>query len=109
MQKEKTEITLLLDYYGEFLTDKQRELLEMSADEDMSLSEIAEVEGVTRQGVRAAIINASKKLSGFEEKLGLIEKDRTLRSLLDELVSANSTGDASGVKNAADKIRSVIG
>lgn len=109
MRKDKTELSLLLDYYGAFLTDKQRELLEMSADEDMSLSEIAEVEGVTRQGVRAAIVKASEKLSDYEEKLGLIERDQKLHILIEELKRANSEGDTAGVKKAADAIRSVIG
>ncbi|MCR5611459.1 MAG: DNA-binding protein [Clostridiales bacterium] len=109
MRKEKTELSLLLDYYGAFLTEKQRMLLEMNADEDMSLSEIAEVEGVTRQGVRAAIVNASEKLTAFEEKLGLIVRDQKLRSLLDELEKANALGDVSGVEKAAEAIRAVIG
>lgn len=109
MQKEKKDLSLLLDYYGAFLTEKQRELLKMSADEDMSLSEIAEVEGVSRQGVRAVIINAEKKLSGFEEKLGLIARDKELNRLLSELEEANLSGDVRGVKKAADSIRSVIG
>ena len=49
------EIALLFDFYGEMLTDKQRDVVELYYNDDLSLSEIAENEGITRQGVRDSI------------------------------------------------------
>ena len=56
------EISLLLDFYGEMLTQKQRSFLMYYYDEDLSLSEIAENEGITRQGVRDAVKRAEAQL-----------------------------------------------
>ena len=56
-------ITFLLDFYGDMLTDKQREVVECYYNEDLSLAEIAEVKGITRQGVRDAIKRAEQQLS----------------------------------------------
>ena len=106
--KEKAELSLLLDYYGAFLTEKQAEILSMSADEDMSLAEIAETFGVSRQSVRASIVNASEKLENCEERLGLIERDRKLRVLLSGLDEAVLSEDIDGIKKASADIRAVL-
>lgn len=63
------EISILLDLYGETLTEKQRIYLDCYYNSDLSLSEIAENEGITRQGVRDAIKRAEALLLGMEEKL----------------------------------------
>lgn len=105
----KPELTLLLDYYGAFLTEKQRELLSMSVNEDMSLAEIAEVVGVSRQGVRDVLVKASEKLAGFESRLGLVERDAKLRALIGELEAGARAGDKDAVLAAAGEIRSVLG
>ncbi|MBO4848451.1 MAG: DNA-binding protein [Clostridia bacterium] len=106
---DKAKISLLLDYYGAFLTERQRELMLMSADEDMSLSEIADIVGVSRQGVRDCLARATKELREMDGRLGLIEKDRALRAISDELETAlNGSSDISAeVKKAIDAIRSV--
>lgn len=106
--KEKAELSLLLDYYGAFLTEKQAEILSMSADEDMSLAEIAETFGVSRQSVRASIVNASEKLENCEERLGLIERDRKLRVLLSGLDEAVLSENIDGIKKASADIRAVL-
>lgn len=105
---EKAELSLLLDYYGAFLTERQRDIARMSADEDMSLSEIAEAVGVSRQGARDSIVKAAKKLAEFEEKLGLAERDRRLRSLLKELMDAAEASDTEGVMRSADALKAVL-
>lgn len=68
------EIVTLLDFYGEMLTQKQHDFLEYYYNDDLSLSEIAANEGITRQGVRDAIKRAEKQLLDMEEKLGLVRR-----------------------------------
>ncbi len=68
------EISILLDLYGETLTEKQRSYLDCYYNNDLSLSEIAENEGITRQGVRDAIKRAETLLYSMEEKLRFSER-----------------------------------
>ena len=65
------DITVLLDFYGEMLTEKQREVVGFYYNGDLTLSEIAEHSGITRQGVRDSIKRAENQLLEYEEKLGL--------------------------------------
>ena len=68
------EVSFLLDFYGEMLTKKQHDFLVYYYDEDLSLSEIAENEGITRQGVRDAIKRAENQLFDMENRLGLAKR-----------------------------------
>ena len=86
------EISVLLDFYGEMLTNKQRDFLDLYYNEDLSLSEIAENEGITRQGVRDGIKRAEAQLFDMESKLHLAQRFTDLKASLDE------------VKECADKI-----
>ncbi len=72
------QVALLLDYYGALLTDKQRDFISLYYDEDLSLSEIAENEGITRQGVRDSIKRAETLLFEMEEKLGFAKRLESL-------------------------------
>ena len=74
MRNVTLEMTILFDFYGEILTDKQRELFDLYYNEDLSLAEIAEHLGITRQGVRDGIVRSEEILRHFEQKLGLAEK-----------------------------------
>lgn len=108
---EKTDLALLLDYYGEFLTPRQRELMLMSVDEDMSLREISEEIGVSRQGVRDCLSKASLMLCEMEDKLGLASRDKKLRIIAETLLGAASgaEGDiADACAKAGEEILSVI-
>jgi len=67
-------MTLLLDFYGELLTEKQREYMELYYSEDFSLAEIAGLGGVTRQGVRDALQRAEAALLEIEAKTGLLQR-----------------------------------
>lgn len=84
----KIELSLLIDYYSAFLTENQRELLELSCEDDLSLSEIAEQKGISRQGVRDAIARGTKTLSEMESKLHLIERDRRINQDIKRIVSS---------------------
>lgn len=79
---EKGNVTLgfLLDFYGELLTERQRELADYYYNDDLSLSEIAELTGLTRQGVRAAIEKSRLTLTEYEEKLGLAARFRAAQA-----------------------------
>lgn len=68
------QISLLLDFYGEMLTQKQRDVVEFYYNDDLSLAEIAENEGITRQGVRDSIKRAEAQLLDMEERLGLLRR-----------------------------------
>lgn len=80
------EITLLLDLYGEMLTAKQRDYLYYYYNDDLSLSEIAENEGITRQGVRDAIKRAEAILYDTESKLSISKKLLKLQEGLDGII-----------------------
>lgn len=80
------EITILLDFYGEMLTGKQREFLDYYYNEDLSLAEIASNVGITRQGVRDAIKRAECQLTEMEQRLGLVARFREVRKGLDEIM-----------------------
>ncbi len=64
------QITLLFDFYGEMLTEKQRDMVEQYYNRDLSLSEIAENTGISRQGVRDSVKRAETQLLDMEERLG---------------------------------------
>jgi len=65
---------LLYDFYGELLTEHQRKIYEDVAYNDMSLAEIAEEYGISRQGAHDLIKRCNKLLAGYEEKLHLVDK-----------------------------------
>ena len=65
---------VLLDFYGDVLTEKQRDVVDLYYNEDMSLGEIAEHSGITRQGVRDSIKRAEMIMMELEEKLGFVAR-----------------------------------
>ena len=73
------EISLLFDFYGDMLTEKQRDVVELYYNDDLSLSEIAENEGITRQGVRDSIKRAEAQLLDMEDRLHLARRFREMR------------------------------
>ena len=66
--------TMLFDFYGELLTEKQREYFDLYHNEDFSLSEISEKVKISRQGVHDIISRAEKTLFDFENKTGMVQK-----------------------------------
>lgn len=79
------EISDLLDFYGECLTEKQRNFLDYYYNDDLSLSEIAENESITRQGVRDAVKRAENILTDMESKLGFAKRSAELTRGLNEI------------------------
>ena len=88
------EVTLLLDFYGDMLTANQRNYLGYYYNDDLSLSEIAQNEGITRQGVRDAIKRAENQLFEMEARLGLAKRFQQVRTGLSEITEcANVIND----------------
>ena len=85
MAEDRVMQSRLLDFYGELLTDKQRECCELHFNEDLSLSEIAEQCEISRQGVWDTIRRAVASLEEIEEKTGLIRRFSETRSALEKL------------------------
>ena len=79
------ERTLLYDFYGELLTEHQRNVYEDVIFNDMSLSEIAQEQGISRQGVHDLIRRCDRTLLGYEEKLGLIAKFQKTKEKVTEI------------------------
>lgn len=108
-----TRQSLLYDFYGALLTDRQREVMELYHEENYSLAEIADEFGISRQGVHDALHKAEKSLEGYEEKLGLVDKfSRTSRAIddIDKRISRLTEGFAGDktVKKELEEIRSII-
>lgn len=80
------EISLLLDFYGDMLTEKQRNVVELYYNEDLSLAEIAVHSKITRQGVRDSIKRAEGVLLDLEQRLGLAKRFRKIQDGLDRIV-----------------------
>lgn len=76
---------LLFDIYGSLLTEKQRETLELYYNDDLSLGEISEESGITRQGVMNCIKTSERRLTELEEQLGLAARFSELGKLMEEL------------------------
>ncbi len=80
-----TDICLLMDFYTGLLTGRQRDLLTLYYSDDLSLSEIAEIDGTSRQAVHSVIRRGVERLAEIEASLALVGQYRELNSLLDEI------------------------
>ena len=74
MKNQTYRMTMLFDFYGELLTERQREFFDLYYNEDLSLTEIAENSGISRQGVRDVIVRAEGAMQEVEDKTGLIRR-----------------------------------
>lgn len=74
MLNETFEISMLYDFYGPLLSEKQQKFVELYHDENCSLTEIAEVLGVSKQAVSEGLKRAEKSLTNYESKLGLVAR-----------------------------------
>ena len=87
MFEKNLEMSFLLDFYGDVLNERRRAVMTMYYNEDLSLAEIADEIGISRQGVRDLIKKSEEELVLFEEKLGLAKKFARVKSCADELES----------------------
>lgn len=111
-----TEISMLYDFYGQLLPEKQKAFLQLYHEENYSLSEIASEFQISRQGVHDGVKKAEKTLHELEEKLGLVQKFteteaalRKIDGILDCLIEENDenaalTGKLTEIRQTIDKL-----
>ena len=111
MKQDKFSMTLLFDYYGELLTEKQQTCFDLYYNQDLSLSEIADEYGISRQGVHDLIKRVTKTLDGYEAKLHLIQKfletkDKVSKidSLVDDYMESQDISDIHEIKKLSNEI-----
>ena len=114
MKSQAYRMALLFDFYGDVLTERQKEFYDLYYNEDLSLSEIAENNGITRQGVRDVIVRAEAILSDLEDKTGLIRRFHAMRKQLllvqedaDAILALNHMYEDPELERLAQSIKSV--
>lgn len=85
MPHNRMEMSLLLDYYGDLLTNHQKEILEEYYNEDLSMSEIAQNYAISKSAVQDLIKRTNVQLKNYEKILKLIEKDKNFAMILEEM------------------------
>ena len=101
MFEKDLKIAFLLDFYGEVLSERKRIVLDYYYNDDLSLAEIAEEIGISRQGVRELIKKAEEELRFYEEKLGLAERFRKTQSSAERLLTLLRESGAYGELESA--------
>lgn len=110
MFEKDLKIACLLDFYGDVLSLRKQTVLSMYYNEDMSLAEIAEEVGISRQGVRDLIKKAEEELLFFEEKLGLFKTFREAQSHLESLSHRLESVNADeSIKNEVKELERLLG
>jgi len=90
--EKRIRTNLLFDLYGRLITDKRSQALRLYLEEDLSLSEIAEATGVSRQAVHDGILRAEAKLEEYERALGLLEKRERRAAAVERAIEALDKG-----------------
>jgi len=110
MDGDTLQMSMLFDFFGDLLTEKQREYFDLYHNEDLSLSEIAEKAGISRQGVYDIITRAEKALVEIESKTGVVQRWHETREELERAVSlAHQLHETSDLKEeSADITRRLI-
>ncbi len=113
MRTKNLNIGYLFDFYGELLSERQKNMFDLYYNEDLSLAEISEQVGITRQGVRDTVKKAEEQLLDFENKLGLagkfkeiLQRSELLTEKLEKLKSSH-TDIASEIDILKDEIMNI--
>ena len=102
------EMALLLDYYGGMLTDKQRDCFDMRYNQDLSLGEIGEILGVSRQAVNDNLTRTEALLRRMEENIGCVKRDMQIRRAAQEILDAATILDPSSSPEAHQAVQRII-
>ena len=97
--EEKIRISILLEIYGKLLTPKQYEFMDYYYNQDLSLSEIADNNDITRQAVNTILIKSKKKLEEYEELLGVRKKEETIIQDIKKIEGTKLTQEQKKVLN----------
>lgn len=107
--ENSVKISILLETYGKLLTEKQYSMLDDYYNSDLSLSEIAENEGITRQAVRDNLKKGENKLFEYEEKLGImrktVEKQETIADVLSEITTITGKMSDKEIANILEDVK----
>lgn len=110
MFEKNLEIGYLLDFYGDVLSERKRTVLDYYYNDDLSLAEIAEEIGISRQGVRELIKKAGEELMFYEEKLGLAKRFQLVEAQTEQLLSLmEERGVVGEVREAARELLETVG
>ncbi len=96
MERDMLTCALLFDTYGEMLTEKQRLCCDLRYNQDLSLGEIGELEGISRQAVRDNLSRAEATMQELEDKIGAVRRTLLLDSALESLRQAAQLAKSSG-------------
>ena len=88
MKSQAYRMAMLFDFYGDMLTDRQKEFYDLYYNEDLSLGEIAENYNITRQGVRDVIVRAEAAMTELEDKTGLVKRFLQMQQHVDAVIAA---------------------
>lgn len=88
MKNQTYRMTMLFDFYGEVLTPRQKEFFDLYYNEDLSLAEIAENYGISRQGVRDVIVRAEAIMTDLEDKTGLMKHFMLMQQQVQAILDA---------------------
>ena len=109
MFEKDMKISFLLDFYGEVLSERKRLVLEYYYNDDLSLAEIAQEIGISRQGVRDLVKKAEEELHFYEEKLGLAKRFRLAQTQAKSLLSMMETAQVpTDIKAAAEELMKTV-
>lgn len=108
-----TEASLLNDFYGQLLTKKQQQIMAFYHEENLSLAEIAEEQGISRQAVHDGLKKAENALAAYEQKLGLVAKFvktngaiALIDKRIDEIIKSN--GQNKDLTKRLEEIKTII-
>lgn len=109
MKNDAVSMSLLYDYYGSLLTEKQQSFFDLYYNQDYSLAEIAELSGISRQGVHDAIARAERQLRELEDKTGAVARARQVQSAMRAIRAAASqlppSDQRAAILAAADSLK----
>ena len=104
--KKKVDLAFLSAFYGGMLTEKQRRILSLHCEEDLSLAEIAEEVGCSRQAVHESLARASAKLNELEAALGAAARFRRMETGLEQALSALKAGENTRAEQLMEQLLS---
>ncbi len=108
MFEKNLEIGYLLDFYGDILPERRRDIMDLYYNDDLSLSEIAEQFGITRQAVRDCIKKTETELYFYEEKLGLRRRLTEAQSHIERAITISETVDNPALREELEVVRRAV-
>ena len=96
MERDMLTCALLFDTYGDMLTEKQRLCCDLRYNQDLSLGEIGELEGISRQAVRDNLVRAEAQMQELEEKIGAVRRTLQIEAALEDLSLASRLAETLG-------------